>query len=459
MRSRALAIASLLVVLGGACARPTEDGRVTAAAEASRGVVYRVPVDGAPSIGDERAPVTLVGFSDYECPFCARVDATVAELRKQYGARLRVVMRQRPLPIHPHARAAALAALAADAQGKFWPMHERLFASSRSLDEASLVDLARASGLDVARWQADRGRVTAAVDRDGAIATTLGVVGTPTFFVNGRRIVGAQPIDQWKQTIDAELAAADALVARGVRPADVYATIMKDAIAEAPAPAKPLAKLAANNPTKAADAPGAAAAPSPECDAPDGNCGCTAHDEEPETTRIEDVPVGGAPVRGPERAPVTVVVFSDFECPFCLRSEATLRALAAQYPDKVRIAFRNTPLPMHPNAPGAARAALAAGEQGKFWEYHDALFAHQSALDPASLDRYATDLGLDLARFHRVMASSAVDATLAADAAEAARLGVAGTPTSFVNGRRLIGAQPLPTFQASVDAALREAAR
>ena len=153
---------------------------------------------------------------------------------------------------------------------------------------------------------------------------------------------------------------------------------------------------------------------------------------------------------------MTVVIFSDFECGFCSRSEATLRALADQYGTRVRFAFKNHPLPMHPSARLAARAALAAGEQGKFWEYHDALFAHQDALDPASLERRARDLGLDVDRFRRAMADPRTDAAIDADEAEATRLGVTGTPTFFVNGRRLIGAQPLVKFQANVELALAD---
>ena len=155
---------------------------------------------------------------------------------------------------------------------------------------------------------------------------------------------------------------------------------------------------------------------------------------------------------------MTIVVFSDFECPFCARSEATLRALIEQYGGKVRLAWKNHPLPFHASARLAAKAALAAGEQGKFWEYHDVLFAHQDALDVASLERYAKDLGLDLDRFRRAMADPGAEAAIAADDTEAARLGVTGTPTFFVNGRKILGAQPLAKFQAGVERALAEAA-
>jgi protein-disulfide isomerase len=455
----ALVIAASIAVplaLTAACGRAPDEARAGATAEVAP-TVYRVPIDGAPALGDARAPVTLVAFSDYECPFCGRADALVAQLRKAYGPKLRTVMRQRPLPIHAHARAAALAALAAFEQGKFWPMHDRLFGSARSLDEETLTRLAGEAGLDVARWQGARAGAAAALGRDEALAATLGVRATPTFFINGRRVDGAQSIDVFKETIDQELARAEALTARGVRPEDVYATVMKDAVEKGP-PSPPIAA----RPAPAAPGAAALAAAKPGCDGPGGDCGCNGagnDDVETQPGPVEDVPVGAAPVRGDSRAPVTIVVYNDFECPFCKRSEATLRALSEQYAGNVRFAFKNRPLPMHASARAAAKAALAAGDQGKFWEYHDALFAHQDALDPASLERYAAELGLDVDRFRRTMAADRTEASIAADEVEATRLGVQGTPTFFVNGRRLIGAQPLERFQPVVELALADARR
>jgi protein-disulfide isomerase len=213
-----------------------------------------------------------------------------------------------------------------------------------------------------------------------------------------------------------------------------------EAVAEAPQAAKA---------APAALAPAVAEAP------PEGECGCKDEPEaKPEVAKVEEVSVGGASVRGPAAAPVTVVMFTDFECPFCARADATVRALEQRYPGKLRVAFRNQPLPFHEHARAAARAALAAGEQGKFWEYKDALFAHQGALDRVGLERHAADLGLDLVRFRAALDAPRTAAVVDADMAEAKRLGVTGTPTFFVNGRRLIGAQPLAAFTASVDAAL-----
>lgn len=186
------------------------------------------------------------------------------------------------------------------------------------------------------------------------------------------------------------------------------------------------------------------------------NCKCEGKgDPGPaEADRIEDVQVGSAPVRGRAEAPVTVVVFTDYECPFCAKAEVTLRAIEAQYGRDVRVAWKNHPLPFHKDAQLAAKAALAAHEQGQFLEYHDALFAHQKELDRASLERRAEDLGLDMARFRAAIDGERIAAQVAADAADASRLGVAGTPTFFVNGRRVIGARPLDDFRSAIDEAL-----
>ena len=190
---------------------------------------------------------------------------------------------------------------------------------------------------------------------------------------------------------------------------------------------------------------------------PDQKCDeCDGKDSVADRTKIETIAIGASPTRGSATAPVTVVVFSDFECPFCAKGELTLKELEEQYRGKVRVVFKNSPLPMHEHARLAAKAALAAGQQGKFWEYHDALFAQQDALDRAALDALAKKLGLDVARFDAALDGPALDAALDADLAEAKRVDVKGTPAFFVNGRNVQGAQPLAAFKTKVDQALAE---
>ncbi len=144
----------------------------------------------------------------------------------------------------------------------------------------------------------------------------------------------------------------------------------------------------------------------------------------------------GSPSRGPETAPVSVIEFSDYECPHCGRAAPILRDMEREFHDRVRVVHMHFPLSGHIHAMAASRAVIAAGRQGKFWELHDLIFANQSALEQADLDRYATQLGLDLTRFHADMQAPATEAKVAADRREGERLQIEGTPTIFINGRR-----------------------
>ena len=159
---------------------------------------------------------------------------------------------------------------------------------------------------------------------------------------------------------------------------------------------------------------------------------------------------------GPESAPVTIVEFSDFQCPYCSRVVPTLKELAARYPEQVRIVFRHLPLDFHAQARGAAQASICAGQQGQFWEYHDLLFANQRAMGRDQLSSYATGLGLDMELFESCMTAPETDALVAADLEAAERLGATGTPAFFINGIFLNGAQPLEVFDELVQEELAD---
>jgi protein-disulfide isomerase len=162
----------------------------------------------------------------------------------------------------------------------------------------------------------------------------------------------------------------------------------------------------------------------------------------------------GAPIRGAADAPVTLVEFSDFQCGFCFRVNPTLAQLLDRYKGKVRLVFKHSPIEGHTAAPLAHRAAYAAHQQGKFWEMHDRIFANQRAMDREALLAHAAALGLDRAKFTADMDGAASQAVLDRDQAEAAKVGVDGTPTFFVNGTPLVGAQPIEAFAAAIDKAL-----
>jgi len=165
-----------------------------------------------------------------------------------------------------------------------------------------------------------------------------------------------------------------------------------------------------------------------------------------------DVSTDDDPSIGPADAPVTVIEFSDFQCSYCrVWYQQVYQQLLASYPEKVRFVYRDLPLPMHPEAVPAAEAANCAGEQGAFWKYHDALFEQQYGLDRAAYEHYASDLGLDTQAFVACLESHRYQDEIQADADDATRIGITGTPSFVINGRILIGALPFSDFKTVID--------
>ncbi len=179
---------------------------------------------------------------------------------------------------------------------------------------------------------------------------------------------------------------------------------------------------------------------------------------EPYRASIE---LGDAPIRGNANAPVTVLEFSDFQCPYCVRARETVNRVRATYGDRVRWAFRHFPLDFHAQAQKAGEAAACAGEQGKFWEMHDQLWAANGKLDVPELKKAAAAVGVETARFDECLDSGRQAEVVAQDLGSGAGWGVSGTPAFFVNGRPLVGAQPFEAFQQVIDDELQrvEAAR
>jgi protein-disulfide isomerase len=372
--------------------------------------------------GAKATKVTIVEFSDFQCPFCKRAEPTVRGLLDKYGKDVALVWMNQPLPFHDHAMDAASAFQAAARQGpdKAWKLHDKMYENNTALTRPDLEKYAGEVGLNVGKLKQDwdDAKVKAEIAEDMKIGTALGATGTPTFYINGHEVVGAQEASAFEKIIDDEIKAADALLKKGTPLKDVYAKRIEMAALAAPAPAA------------APDAPAG----------PEGKF---------------DVHVGDAPVKGPASAPVTLVAWSDFQCPFCSRAVPTVRQLEDAYKGKLRIAFKQFPLPFHDKAHLAAEAALAANEQGKFWQMHDKLFANQQALDRPSLEKYAEELGLDMGKFKAALDSGKFKDKVDAEDKEGAGFGVTGTPTFFINGTRLVGAQPFEAFKAAIDKELK----
>jgi protein-disulfide isomerase len=172
------------------------------------------------------------------------------------------------------------------------------------------------------------------------------------------------------------------------------------------------------------------------------------------------VNVTGARILGPADAPVTIVEFSDYHCPFCKRAEETVEQLLARYGDRIRVVFKDFPIgQLHPQAAKAHEAARCAADQGKFWEYHKLLFAGSPQTTTDQLTGIAQRAGMDMSRFEPCLGQAMHRAAVQQDVDEGTKLGVAATPTFFINGRPIAGAQPLETFVRVIDDELATAPR
>jgi len=388
-------------------------------------VVYDVPVGKSPTRGSPAALVTIVEFADYQCPFCVRAEPTLQAVRQEYGDKLRIVFKDMPLPFHDRAEPAAEAALEVRAEkgdSAFWAMHDALLSGPPDLGDAALVQLATGLG---ARGAAVKAAISGHVHRrlieaDADLAEDFEANGTPHFFINGRRLAGAQPKERFEAVIDEELKRAQELLATGVKPADLYDALVRDGKGPPPLEQKPLP----------------AALPQ--------------HD----------------PSRGPASAKVTVHEWSDFQCPFCKRAQPTIEQVLHEYGPRVRLVWHDLPLPMHPDAPIAARAAreaLAQKGDHAFWLMHDAIFAHQQELDRGQLDGVARSIGLDAVRWAKALDGDAHADEVDADRRAADSIDITGTPAFVIvpagsqSGYFIGGAQGFPRFRRVIERALAEA--
>lgn len=367
-----------------------------------------VPLSHLPLRGPAAAPVTIVVFSDYASPYCARLHQQLSELRKQYPDELRVQFRSRPLPNHPEASLAAEAAMAAAEQGQFFRYHDALFAHPGALQRAALEQYAQVLGLDLSRFRdaIDSERARRQVDADSILAAQLGLRGAPVTVVNGRPLRGPLAPSVLRAVIEEELALARGVQQSGIAPRELYKHI-----AQHPPTAHPATDSVA---------PAASPAPPPQLDA--------------QATYL--IPLGKSPARGPTDAKVTLVLWSDFECGLCREAESALQTVLRAYPREVRLVWKNRPIPDHPEGMLAAEAALAAAQQGKFWPMHDLLF-QRPRKDRQTLDALAEQLALALPAFGKALDQRVYAAQVAADLTLADRVGVRDLPTVFLNGRPL----------------------
>ena len=277
-------------------------------------------------------------------------------------------------------------------------MYDLLFENQTKLSRNDLIGYAKALALNVPAFELalDNHTYRPIIERDLAEARGLGVTTTPTFFVNGRRLVGPQGYASLGAVIETLLVG----IPKSQR-------VQDEIVASGPA---------------------------------------------------QQINLEHSPTKGPATAPVSLVELSDFECPYCAEAAPIAQQLVSAYPTQVRLAFKQYPLPMHKKSPLAHEAALAAGEQGKFWEMHDLLFADQDKLSHEDLIAKAKQLNLDVRRFTRDLDSHLFKPAVDADRQEGNRLGVDGTPFFFINGHAISGGVSLADFKKLIDTALKESA-
>lgn len=381
---------------------------------------YRVPVGASPAAGPTDAKVTIVVFSDYQCPYCQRGNSTLEELVRRHPTDIRVVSKHLPLPFHEQALPAArLAEATFQARGAeaFTQLEQELYAVGPKLTADHLKRLGAKFGF--APSELDRildGEATAIEARireDQTLADDVGARGTPHFFVNGRRLSGARPIEHFEAYFGFGLDLANIELARGTAPSALYDALQRDSVS-----------------------PGA-----------------------PEAEELS-IPSDASPSRGPKGAPIVIHVFSDFECPYCRRVEESLAELERKYPGKLRFVWHDVPLPFHARARPLARAAREARRQGgdaAFWKLHDAIFALDRKAPRLADDEIADAakaIGLNEARIRAAMSDESGDGDLDRDVALAEQLGFKGTPTVVVGKYVVRGARPLAYFERVVELGL-----
>jgi len=341
-------------------------------------------------------PVSIVVFSDFECPYSSQMFFVLQKLQARYSQQLHITYKQSPLSIHPDSPLAHRAALAAGRQGRFNDMAELLYSNQKPQDISTLTAFAHQLHLDVARFRRDlnSSSVAAELDADLEESRAFAVDQTPTLFINGKTLFGYQS----EQTI-----------------ADV------------------IDKTAANDATAPATVPAGVG-------------------ETIEPALVAAIQRSPTAAQGAADAPLTIVEFTDFQCPYCRAAVAPLEQLMAARGRDVRWIIRAFPLDFHPDSELATEAALAAGEQGKFWPMHDLIFANQSALKLENLRTYAEQLHLDMHTFNDALATHRFAGQIAADRALGTKAGVNGTPTFVIDGQLLIGARSLPELNQIADA-------
>ena len=371
------------------------------AAPADPNQIWRVTLDPADGRkGPDTAPVKVVVFGAFGNQETVDFAPALGDVVKTYGDKVQIRFKHKVIPApHPDAQMAAEASLACQAQGKFWPFFQAAIKTT-AISRSAVDEAAKAAGCDVGRLKADldSGKWRGQALKDSLLANEVAAHSYPNIMVNGIRLRPPKNWESLKPLIDEQLKKAEDAIKGGTSAAKFYDDTIKGGkfFEQTAGPAVRIA-------------------------------------------------TDGSPVLGSTSAKIQVQVFEDFQCPFCSKIAPSIKEFQKRFPNDVSIVYKHMPLTdIHDHAQQAAEASMAAAAQGKFWEYHDVLFANQSALDSSNLEQYAQQAGLDVAKFKADLAKGVGRDLISRDANEGRQVGVSGTPSVFINGLKYQGPKGYP---------------
>ncbi len=414
--------------------------------------------------GNRNAVVVIAIMSDFQCPWAKRVSPILTSLVKKYPKDLKVVWFDFPLRMHKQAMIAAIAGRSVFAQGgnqQFWRFHDKVFANSKSISKNSLADWAKEAGAngDEVKRALEAGQIRKFIEGNMRRAQMIGVRGTPTLFVNGVRYKGRRSVELFSKIIDAEInTARQAIKAGKTTRQQYYATLLGGERGRQLVKAGAASKAGKRAKRKR---------------------------RKLDPKIIYRIPVSKDDAyKGAKRPLVTMVLWSDFQCPYCRYMACTMEEVLRKYRKTVRLVYRHNPMSFHHNAMSAAEAVEAAlaqkGRRG-FWRMYAKLFPikycprntskykiHQwlakikdrhPKLTRSTLRGFAKKVRLRMSRFQKAMDSHAHRARIKAQADTAKKLGARGTPALFVNGRYVRGYRNFAKLKIVIDAELSKARR
>jgi protein-disulfide isomerase len=364
--------------------------------------IWRVKIHKDDAVmGSDNAPVKVVILTGFGCQACTDFWNDAKRAYDEYKGKVQFRFKHKIIPPqHPDSVEASEAAACAGKQGKFWPFHNKLMDNPFNIGRSALDQYAKETKVRMRKWKKcmKKHEAYGMLTRDSVIANETGSHSFPNVLANGVRIGKPKNYESLKALIEKMIPRAEAMIKSGTKPRDVY----------------------------------------------DRSIASGKFFPQTEGRRIS-FKTSDSPTFGPKSAKVEVVVYEDFQCPFCSKLAPNLKLFAKMNPGKVKIVYKHMPLiSIHTEAQLASEASMEAHAQGKFWEYHDKLYENQQALKKNDLISYAQAVGLNMPRFQDALQSRKHKAFVDADSQEGQRAGITGTPSVFINGLKYAGPRGYP---------------